>query len=76
MNKTRKRNWRPQFSLRTLCLFCLLVGGPVAWLSHSYHEYLAEQRFIDTFATRTPPGSVVTVTTNGETTSIVGRSLM
>lgn len=72
MSQPPKRLWRPRFSLKTFLLFCLLSGGGVAWVSHSYREYVTEQKLIETFAKRLPPGSLITVDTNGHTTSLAG----
>ena len=76
MAKSTQRRWRPQFSLRAFLVFCLLVGGHVAWLSHTYHEYQAEQRLIQALAKRTQPGTVMTVAIDGETVSSVGGDLL
>lgn len=76
MANPHRRKWRFQFSLRTFLLSCLLVGGPVAWLSHAYHEYQAEQRLIQAMAARTPPGTVMTVEIDGETISSLESLLM
>ena len=76
MSQPSKRRWLPRFSLRTFLLFYLLGGVGVAWVSHSCGEYLAEQHLIESLTKRLPPGSVMTVDTNGKTTILVGRTLM
>ena len=76
MSKPSKRRWPPRFSLRTLLLFYLLVSSGGAWVAHSYSEYLAEQGLIESLTTRLPPGSLMTVIANGETTRLLGRPLM
>ncbi len=76
MTKTRSRKWRLQFSLRAFLALCLCVGGPVAWLSNSYHEYQVEQDLLVAAATKLPPGSAMTVATNGETVSMAGNLFM
>ena len=73
---SKRRCWLPQFTLKTFLLFYLLVGGGVAWVSHSYSEYLAEQRLIEALTKRMSPGSLMTVATNGETTCLVGSYFM
>lgn len=74
MSQSSKRRWLPRFSLKMFLLFNLLGGGGVAWVSHSYGEYLAEQRLIEDLTKRVRPQSSMTVATNGETTRRVGFS--
>ena len=63
---------RFRFSLKTLLLFYVLGGCGIAWLSHSYSEYLAEQKAIDSLSTKTAQKMVMTVTGNGKVTSRTG----
>lgn len=77
MNKTQhNRRWRLRFSLRTLFLFSLLLSGLIAWLSHNYRQYAAEQRLIESITSSMPKGSVVSRTTNGDFETLIGSAFM
>jgi len=59
-----------------LFVFSLIAGGLIAWLSHNYREYQAEQRLIAEITKSVPQGGVVSLTTNGEYTSLAGSIFM
>ena len=76
MSHTYKIRWLPRYSLKTFLLFYLLMGSGVAWIAGSYSEYLAEQRLLEALAERMPPGSMMRVNTNGDTSYLAGPVLM
>ena len=55
MSGSNKRHWRFRYSLKSLLLFWVFVGGGVVWVSHTYHEYLREQQFLADLVKATMP---------------------
>ncbi len=76
MPRLSNRRWRPRFGLKTFLMFYLLGGAGVAWVSHSYSEYRAEQQLIRKLAERLSSSNLLTVATNGKTTCLVGNCFM
>ena len=76
MAKSLRWRLRPRFSLKTFLLVCLVTGGLVGWLSHNYREYQTEQRLIQHLAKRTQPGTMMMVSVDGKTVSLVGGRMM
>ena len=62
----------PRFSLRTFLLICLVATGGVAWFSHNYRAYVAEQKVIEKLTKSGIPGGYVSVSTNGQPTTLAG----
>lgn len=56
-----RRRWVPQISLRMFLLAWLVLGGGVAWVSHSYYEYQVEQAVIAELTKTAPAGTVAVV---------------
>jgi hypothetical protein len=76
MPQRSKRAWRPQVSLKTFLLCCLLGGCLAGWVSQSFHTFLGEQKIIESLTKRMPPGSLFTVAINGNSTCLVGHRVM
>ncbi len=67
-----KRPWRLRFSLKAFLLVCLVSAFAVAWVGESYNDYVAEQKLIKDLTTSVTSSSLLTIATNGNSSSYGG----